>query len=253
MKILCLSDLHRTSNFDIQQNNWIKDLIKEHIPDVVVITGDIFEASYQGNPYKGLSKLIGDIPVICTLGNHEFVDTTVEAVLKQYKGKYRPEKYDVHYLDIIGHYDISNVRFVGNVLWYDGSMSTVKDQRIETFADGRWLDRRIINFDFVSECNKNIQQIKDNLSDDENMMNVLCTHCVPHFSLNGHMCDFSSEFNAYSGVYDLLGMDGIKGKVNYNVCGHIHWRIIGIYIDDCCGVNCGNDYYSPFQYCIIEL
>lgn len=47
MKILCLSDLHRVIA-DIlameEQNRWIASLLSEYSPDVVLITGDIFES-----------------------------------------------------------------------------------------------------------------------------------------------------------------------------------------------------------------
>lgn len=254
MKILCLSDLHRYSHKDYQKNKWLKDVVINTNPDIIVITGDIYEASFQGNPYKGISKIVGDIPVICTLGNHEFIYRTVDETLNFYKNYYNPNKYNVHYLDIIHKYDFTinnkTVRFVGNVLWYDGTMSTIKNQNVNSFADGRWLDRLIYNFDFISECNKCQKNIIENLSKDKNIPNILCTHCVPHYELNGHIQNKNSEFNAYSGIFDFLSK---LTNVDYAICGHTHWRIIGKYIENCGCINCGNDYSPPYLHYLLEI
>ena len=254
MKILCLSDLHRYSRQDFKKNQWLTDVVAKTNPDIVVITGDIYEATFQGNPYRELGELIEGIPVICTLGNHECIYRTVEETLKVYGDYYNPDKYNVHYLDIIRKYDFTadnkTVRFVGNALWYDGTLSTVANQDMNLFAGGRWIDILIKNFDFREECEKCKKDIVDNLSLDKDIPNILCTHCVPHHELNGHMLNGENEFNAYSGVYDLLS--GLE-NVDFAICGHTHWRIVGKQIGNCGGINCGNDYYPPYLYFLLDI
>ena len=252
MKILCLSDLHRVMADFLalkEQNRWIGSLLAELKPDAVLITGDIFESDLGVNPYEELHKLFKGIPVICTLGNHEFVYMTVDSVLKNYKDQYNPEKYNVHYLDVIGHYDIDAVRFFGNVLWYDGTMRTIQNQILADFADGRWLDRTIVDFNPVKECGKCIEQILNNQPEDW-QTGILCTHCVPAVEMNGHFREgVRQPFDAFSGVTWLLK----KVKCDYAISGHTHKRIIGKEIEGVKCINTGNDYYPPFQHYLLEI
>lgn len=252
MNILCLSDLHRAKAdlFGLrEQNRWIESLLKEALPDAVIITGDIFENDPEINPYENLHKLFGELPVICTLGNHEFVDSTVDLVLKTYRDKYDPEKWNVHYLDIIGHYDLEFIRFFGNVLWYDGSLATVPNQQLLDFAGGRWLDRAIVNFDPVKECKKCVDHVMENQPEDW-QTGILCTHCVPAKEINGHFQEgVQKEFDAFSGVSWLLE----KINCNYAISGHTHRRVIGKIINGVKCINTGNDYYPPFEHYLLEI
>lgn len=269
MRILCLADLHRSSNvyFELkQQNAWLRKISTD--VDVVVIAGDVYEACERRSPYKDLHKAFEDesLPVICVLGNHEFINKSVEHALTDYREMYNPTKYNVHYLDIIGHYDFEmngkSIRFIGNVLWYDGSMSTVPNQDIKTFANGNWLDRLIVNFDWMKENEKCVQQIKDNISDNPLVTNILVTHCVPHYELNLHYMDGSSPYNAYSGVHNLFNvlnpadenlLAPYNVNVHYCICGHTHKRTIGKVIHGCNCINVGNDYYPPYEYYVLEI
>ncbi|MCF6176268.1 MAG: metallophosphoesterase [Victivallaceae bacterium] len=252
MKILCLSDLHRVIADVLalkEQQRWLGALLAELEPDVVLITGDVFESNPGINPYEDLHKLFNGITVICTLGNHEFVYTAVDRVLKNYRKQYQPGKWNVHYLDIIGHYDIGLVRFFGNVLWYDGSLATVPNQVLTDFAEGRWLDRTIVNFDPVAECEKCVEQIMLN-QPEVGQIGLLATHCVPAREVNGHyQTGVQQPFDAFSGVSWLLD----KVQCDYAISGHTHKRIIGKEINGIKCINSGNDYYSPFQHYLLEI
>lgn len=50
MKILCFSDLHIVGHKSLQLV-YLKRITKEYNPDVIVISGDIFD-NQQINPYK---------------------------------------------------------------------------------------------------------------------------------------------------------------------------------------------------------
>ena len=247
MKILITSDLHIMSIKDINLKLSFLERMRElDDPDVIVLAGDIFESNfiYKKNPYKELSKLFPDIPVICTLGNHEFVDHTVDSVKEKYTKKYDPDTYDVHYLDICGSKVIDDVNFVGNVLWYDGSMKQYKGQNIYDWGNGCWLDKRIVGFDYEMENHNCVTQIKENIKDD--LTNVLVTHCLPHKDLNGHI---EGELSAFSGMKNLLK----DINVEYSICGHTHKKVIGLEREGCYCVNVGNDYYPPFEYFLLEI
>jgi len=248
MKAMILADLHMCGKIDIADARRNIRMLMPGNLDVVIICGDILDGSNQCNPYKQLTRIFdNDVPVICVLGNHEFFGRTVKDTMAQYTDYYNPDKYDVHYLDVVGHYDMDVYRFFGNVLWYDGTMSMKPNQDIDTFADGKWADRLIHNFDWRKANADCVRQIMDNIGPDH-MVNVLCTHCCPHGDLNLHLSDPMSDFNAYSGMMNLL--DCIKP--DYAFCGHTHRRIVGKYIGDCKCVNVGNDLYE-FKSVILDI
>jgi len=249
MKILCLSDFHIDHKDGFKQyKSFIDGLLQEYNPEVVVITGDIFEPYYKVNPYKKLHELISDRKVICTLGNHEFLGKTVEETLTEYKHLYCPDQYDIHYLDIVEYINIGNYHFVGNVLWYDGSMKCLPNQDLNTFADGAWADKDIKKFDWVSECSKCKDAIIRNQGEDWTI-NILCTHTCPHILLNAHQIKIRNPFNAFSGVADFLN----SVKFDYAICGHTHLRVVGEMIGDCRCINVGNDYHPPFKYFLLDI
>ena len=244
MEVLCFSDLHicGKNSYQIEQ---AKKLYKEYCPDVVAISGDIFD-DVSINPYEELSKISNDIPIVCCLGNHEFAYLSVEKTHSMYEEKYCPEKFNVHYLDIIGHKCIENVNFVGNVLWYDGSLKNIWNQGDE-IIDG-WLDSTIKNFDWKSENKKCVEQINDEKNNPcecdgwKIEKTFLVTHCVPHIDLNLFSLEGLSEYNMYSGMKNLFSQ--LNKKIDYAICGHTHRRVCKtIEGTDC--VNIGNDY--PFR------
>ena len=253
MKILHLSDLHRCQrdkNAKNEQDLWIKSLL-ENI-DVAVVTGDVFESeNYRNqhfNPYEVLSNVFGDKMVLFCLGNHEFYYRTPQWTREYYTDRYDKDKYNVHCLDVIGHYDVDNVRFLGNVLWYDGSMKTVKNQKMIEFADGTWCDMTIKSFRWVKEHDLCRQQIENSLQTKGDKKSVLCVHCVPHEKLNGHLENIMSPYNAYSGIKGFLD----RYKFDWCLCGHTHWRIL-CEINGCNCVNVGNHLFPPYQHYFFEL
>lgn len=249
MKILCLSDLHIQCKSDkTKWTEYIGNILENDDIDVVVITGDVIESNYDSDPYGMLHSICHGKKVVFNLGNHEFFYRTVDETLDHYKRKYKPDQYDVHCLDIVHYHDVDHVRFLGNVLWYDGSMSTVPCQIMETFADGRWADRWVKGLNYIKENQRCVKHIKESVGEDW-MINILCTHTCPHNDLNMHRVKQSSDFNAYSGMANLLR----TVNVDYAICGHTHWKTIGKIIEGTCCINVGNDYYPPYQYFVLDL
>jgi len=263
MKILNLSDLHRQENKRIpivQQQAWIDQMLKRFNPDLILITGDIFESNNyyhdiktggsRFNPYEILSQVFDGRPVICTLGNHEFFNLSVKEVMDYYTRMYNPDAFDVHYLDVVNFIDAEKYTFLGNVLWYDGSMATVPNQDIWDFAGDSWQDKTIVKFNWKKENKKCVKKIMDVQTDKKK---ILCTHCVPHWRLNGHirgddLFDKKAPYNAFSGMNNLLKLV----KPYYAFSGHTHLRR-NLELDGCNCVNCGNDYHPPFQYFQTEI
>ncbi|MFA6889899.1 MAG: metallophosphoesterase [Bacilli bacterium] len=236
MKILCFSDLHITSaEIDSPICLSLKTVISDNDPDVIVIAGDVFD-NPNIHPYRYLSSLT-ELPIVCCLGNHEFyhhggVDRTLEFYRKNII-----DGCNVVYLDVVGSHKVDDVLFVGNVLWYDGSMKNYPFQTDEIVPN--WLDSQIVNFDWRKENLLCEQQIKEHFSHEAGKR-VLLTHCVPHVSLNRHYVR-PSPFNMYSGVVDLFSKLDIYPELS--ISGHTH-REVELVINGVHCYNVGNDYFS---------
>lgn len=250
MKILCLADLHisKPDGYFFGEHT-VNNLIENQEPDAVVIAGDIFDYPVS-DPYEELVKRIPtDNPIICCLGNHEFAYKTVAEVIDRYATLYHPERYNVHYLDVCCHREVGDVNFVGNVLWYDGSLYPAGDMPDRVSA--HWLDSSIIDFNWKAENAACVEQIKKGLL--LGKTNILVTHCVPHGSLNMHPA--TSKMNGYSGMSNLFSKLGGHPKISWAICGHTHRRARGEFNGVFC-VNIGNEYEftgKEFQYYMMEV
>lgn len=251
-KILCLADLHIRYNGSFEMAA-LKEIIKKEKPIYVLIAGDVFENDIAFDPYKELAKL--GVPVICCFGNHEFAYKSLKEVHKFYESKYNPDKYDVHYLDVVGHREIDfngeKVNVVGNVLWYDGSLKDIPKQKDEIIPT--WLDSTIKDFNFKEANQICISQIKSNYI--KNEKNILLTHCVPSRLLNLFSLESPNEYNMYSGC-ELLESFRKEGSCWFDwvICGHTHRYTTLDWHEQRC-VNIGNDYFhrtGELKYFIID-
>ena len=140
MKLLCLSDLHlreqevikavdqrRLSPFLAQA----AATVVEVSPDAVVVTGDTVCPAQVRLISATLRTFIpSELPVIATLGNHEFWGRTFEVTLAKLKEQTLADP-NIFYLDLIGAVELGGVNFVGGTLFFDGSMRTRDNQRID--------------------------------------------------------------------------------------------------------------------------
>lgn len=254
MKILATSDLH-IGYPESETIKLLKTIIKREQPDVLVISGDIYD--YRGiNPFYELSKLDDNIQVVFCLGNHEFAYRDVETVYDFYK--FNDRFNNVHCLDTKHYVDIDNIRFTGNVLWYDGSLSDRidKNEKLKNI-DNTWLDSSIYNFNPIEENKRCINNIKNSLNN-YNGKAILITHTVPYWKLNLFNYDMpNGVYNIYSGVKDLFHNDNIN--VDVAICGHTHRKTRLEYNQDNKYIRCyniGNEYFEKsgkIEYEIIEI
>lgn len=255
MKILCLSDLHLYFVSDIDKYNtykmYLQSILLKLTFDCIVISGDIFESSYNGNPYKELRNLFSfiskDIPIICCLGNHEFAHRSIIETLRFYSSIPKNSRYNVYYLDVDNYVELSDYNFIGNVFWYDNSLLSnplgVPDKVVSN-----WLDSTIHNFIPSIENKKCKDQIFSNIK--LGKKNILVTHTVTHKDLNRfNIIEPTSLYNQYSGCADFL--QELKDKnVILSICGHTHKREMQtIYNIDC--INVGNDYYRGAELSVL--
>ena len=150
MNFLCLSDLHlrpqdvvkafehdSLSDFMLQ----VKSGVARASSDVVIVTGDTVCSAQIRLLSELLRKLIpGDVPIVVTLGNHEFWGRTFEETLAELKEQTIADD-NIFYLDLIGAVELGGMNFVGGTLFFDGSMRIRENQRIDEW-DG-WQDWQI--------------------------------------------------------------------------------------------------------------
>ena len=257
MNIFCLSDLHlqriwvaealtegKLSPF-IEQ---IKHLFQMVKVDAVVITGD----TVQSDMIRYLNALLRtfipeSMPVIVTLGNHEFWMHSFEDTLETLKQQTVADS-DIHYLDLVGGIVINGTNFVGGTLFFDGSMRWRENQEITPWEG--WNDRCIFDIEKrYKEFNRYyVDMIKSKMK--PGMPTVLCTHHVPHHKLNGHE---PGHYSFYCGMHDLISelpFDPLY--TNSIVCGHTHRRIVGDVLPGFQSVNVGSD-YNRLGYFFMEV
>lgn len=250
MNILVMSDLHlhfwnKESAIKHYKQALYNQILSKKEFDCIVISGDIWEYDFVGkaiNPYKFLSEIFNvNCPIICCLGNHEFAYKDVDSVLKWFNSF--TDRYNIHLLDIEGHFTYNNINFVGNVFWYDNSLGTNPLSQPDRI-DKSWLDSTIEEFIPSIENKKCKDQILQNINSDSNITNILVTHTVPHKELNWFSVNQPySLYNQYSGCSDFL--KELK-NVSWSFSGHTHKRMsMSIYNINC--VNPGNDYFDEYN------
>ncbi len=255
MKLFCLADLHWDMNMYSMEKelaSQIRNKIYEEFPDVIVIAGDVFASERpwkMPHPHKVLEKYISDtIPIICVLGNHEFFNNYRDYVINSYR-EFQDSIYsNVAYLDVVGAVEFpqKNVKFFGNTLWYDGSTATIPNQNIYDFAEGKWNDKTIMDFDPIVWNSWDINMLQD-YEPESYWTSILVTHHIPHKDLNGHINYVGSQFDAFSGVANLFDII----KPDYAICGHTHTRVVKEINKVYC-INVGNDYMET-NYVILEV
>ena len=203
MKLLCFSDLHLDIDISQEDRVMLSPLVKQAIalvaknnPDVIVITGDINSPQYNDDLYRLLELMFGsEIPIIATLGNHEFWFHSFEETLDSLRRQKNNAPNNIHFLDIEGSFQTNGHNFVGGCLFFDGSMRILEHQQITPW-DGwndhyiRDIKQRHLEFNryYVELINANMKP---------GMSTVLCTHHLPHWKLNGHapgLLDLGSAF-----------------------------------------------------------
>ena len=252
VKILCFADLHiETDSFPSVKRRWLQESIARERPDVLVIAGDLSETPLK-YPFATIRDLSLGLPVVYCLGNHEFYYRTPQETLAFHRGLERPE--NVHCLDVHGSFLFQKggvkVRFIGNMLGYDGSLKDYEWQVMEEFADGTWPDKYITEWEsqWLAHHKACVAQIEDGLKEVEpDEIAFLVTHTVPHGKLNTHIRP--GEYNAFSGVRDFLETHSF----DYAVCGHTHRLVDTLMIHGCVCRNVGNGYDEPFKSCVFEI
>ena len=247
MKLLCLSDLHLhpeavvsaidrncLSPFSAQ----IAAAVAEVSPDAVAVTGDTVCPAQVRLLSATLRKLIpAELPVIATLGNHEFWGRTFEETLAKLGEQTLTDPHIFH-LDLIGSVELGGVNFVGGTLFFDGSMRIRDSQKVDQWEG--WQDRRIVDIEsrYMEFNAYYVDMIRAKMK--PGMKTALCTHHVPHFLLNGHA---PNHYSFYAGMKDLVReLPFDPACDNYLICGHTHRRVIGEVVPGFMGVNVGSDY-----------
>ena len=257
MKILCLSDLHQrmTDISDvIHQRRFtpflqsIRNLVEDTRPDVVVVTGDTVPTPYVSSLNAFFGNLFpSKLPVVATLGNHEFWARPFEETLENVRNQ-NAEAPNVHILDAEPSVEIDGYNFVGGCLFFDGSMRWREDDDIIPW-DG-WQDWRIPDIEQrYKEFNAfYVERIRKAMR--PNMPNVLCTHHLPHIALNGFE---PNHYSFYSGMRDLVSQLPFDDAFpNTLICGHTHKRVIGEVVKGFYCVNVGSD-YGMLMYYVLEM
>lgn len=255
MRILCLSDLHlKILDRDILNKQLplmamdVRKTVLETRPDLVVLTGDVLLPL----ALRSLSALCGQlfpatVPVLVTLGNHEFWGRRFEDTLYVLRNQQRSAE-NVHFLDICGGFVFGGYNFVGGTLFFDGSLRYRQSQEILPWRG--WNDHFVL--DIVRryrEFNRYfVDQMRGALV--PGMPTVVCTHHVPHRAFLGLT---PNHYDFYSGMNDLPSELGLDPQfTHYLICGHTHYRMVGELVPGFFCINVGSD-YGVLRHYLLEL
>ena len=257
MKILCLSDLHftpREITKAIKREDagpffaQVRQTICTSNCDLIVITGDTIPAKFVSQLSALFNSFLpAEIPVVATLGNHEFWGRPFQETLDALRNQTVAAP-NVCYLDLEGAFQTGNVNFVGGTLFFDGSLRIRESQDVSDWNG--WQDWRItdIETDFLEMNLYYVNKIRSSMK--PRVSTVLCTHHVPHINLNGFP---PSVFSFYRGMFDLVSeLPFDKNFVNALICGHTHKRVVGEVVPGFRCVNVGSDYGKLESY-ILEI
>jgi predicted phosphodiesterase len=244
MKILATADLHMTKENCNDIFCILRNRMYECECGVLVIAGDICD-DQNIDPFSTFMHF--GYPVVFCLGNHEFAGKKPSDVIKKYSEyQWSWHKKQIYCLDVLDEVIIDDVQFVGNVLWYNGSICDTDNKLKKLYnISSAHKDSSVVDFDPIREHAKCVCKIKDALSFPLNKK-VLVTHTVPHWKLNRFcVTEPTSEFNIYSGVKDLFHDNDID--VDVAICGHTHRKESFNYKKDGKDILCynvGNGYYD---------
>lgn len=178
MKIALISDIHLEFYRDVHQ---LPQLIIPEPVDILVCAGDLAPGI---DGLKWLSQ--SPVPVIYTLGNHEFYHSVYQQTLEEIR--LAVERYPNITLLEQEFIDIGEVRFLGAVLWTDFDFYGQAEQsmqaihgRMNDFACIEWQDdqdlRPFYPRDSIEIFQQTLSFYRNNLSTE--LTNVVISHHLP--------------------------------------------------------------------------
>ena len=252
MKILYTSDTHY--GHSSKTKNIHEAFLKkgaEKNPDIIIHAGDI--ESHKLEHFKCSLKMFReyfpDIPILVTLGNHDWWNATKGTGPTMYDTYYRVEftptktmsqikkfhqevfgKYDIHYLEESPYLEKEGIKIYGYDGWYHYPEPLTNDGlRIM----GRGFDHKKFQDRTHKNVNKILMKLENNFLENQDKTIIL----VSHFDLTP---DPGWEGLAGNPRY----LDFFRDHVDYFIVGHSHQKRNNM-LGSMNLLNCGSDYDDP--------
>jgi predicted phosphodiesterase len=272
MKILFTADLHlnipaRSRRTGRTTFDAFAESIAQETPDAVVIAGDIGIPDKASEHLVAIRKVVGDLPLICCLGNHDLwvspsrhdeFGSLADVVKRFWREPARDvgavlldnENADLGDVVIIGgygHFDlghaIPNLRVAGMIvterIYLSGGMGGLF-----------WRD-----FEYIPNCGSRLQaDARDQAAAIAGRLDqavgtgkrvLVATHTCPWRELNGHPISGGVEdiLSAYSGN-SLVGAELARrsAAIEFLICGHTHMPVREQSLSGIRALNVGTDY-----------
>ncbi len=220
MKIQIFSDLH----CDVRPT---KPIVIGAGVDVVACAGDVCEGA--ANAFVALRRIVPDrIPIIFTLGNHEFYRRFICEEIEA--AKVLAPQHNVHLLENAA-VTIGGVRFVGASVWTDyrifgahnaasamhAARNGMNDHRLIGWRKEPWERFRPQEAAMMHAASR--AYIEKTLAERDDVPVVVITHHAPHF--NSVEDRFRSDILTAAFVSDLTDVIG-AGRPDLWIHGHTH-------------------------------
>lgn len=229
MKSAVISDIHVDINKDYEVIEAIAEYVHEHEIELLLIAGDVT------NHVKDTIKVIAELEeksgakVLYVPGNHDMWDED-----KEYENNdqiYQMFLEDEHCL-AERYYETEEHIIIGDVGWYDytfGNREKYTDAEFDKMSIG---GRTFLDYKYNptwSSANKAcsdrfLEKLRQLILNNPDKKIVLMTHVLSHeaFLVPEEIGDWS-YLNAFLGTKKLKDLC-LEYKVQYAICGHVHYR-----------------------------
>jgi predicted MPP superfamily phosphohydrolase len=276
MKIFFTADIHWVTPWKTRSLQKIEHQWKSANADLLVVVGDLAEASCAGETCKLLRKIARDKPVAIVLGNHDYwlgpktrrKYENIEEVEERY---WIPatKDYGIHFLQrenlaisenqvLVGSYGHYDLGFANPNLKINGQEVTEKDYLRGTLEDGDliggWNDMVHIpcKRGLHEEARRQVDLLKSRVDQAGGRKILLAIH-TPPFQELFHPVDeklwVEQFYLAYAGSRQMGEFIRSKSeRFEFIVCGHKGKRVGPIEVSGIKGINIGSRYGEPCSF-----
>lgn len=214
MRIQIASDLH----FECVENK--KSFQPSKNADLLIIAGDIGnQRSLEDTNVEAMKKYSEELPVILTLGNHDYMGSTIQDTIEFWDSQNIPNLHFLHNNTI----ELNGIHFIGSTLWSDVKINPINAFYISKgMIDYKYIlkdDRSsLIDVDYLQNVHEEcLHYVKQELNKNYKRK-VLITHHLPTF-MSVHPRYINSYLNAAFAT-DLTEL--LLDTENLELCIHGH-------------------------------
>lgn len=231
MKLAVIADLHLDINQSFPVLECLAEFLKEQEADGVIIAGDITEDVTHTRDAVVRLEVLAGIQVWYVPGNHDMWSIDFDAVsTEQIYNLYEKDPSCLTGKTYLLQGKSQTYALIGDIGWYDYSFASAgyKESQLDDMKCGEriWQDRLKNQWTVDNKgCSQlMLKRLETQLEAYKEYPAIVVTHMLPVKELCvSEEKDSWSYFNGFLGS-EALGNLYRRYKVEYGVCGHVHYR-----------------------------